>query len=400
MKNSFDVIVAGGGPAGCAAALAAARSGLKTLIIERNSCLGGMGAAGLVPSWCPVHKELYSPLILEIYEASFNALTIEYGDKEEWAPINHENLKVIYEKKLQDAGCQILLCSSLTDAKGGIGDREVAVWTGEGFVKFGARILIDFTGNALLSRLLGARLLESKHKQPSTLCFVLANVDDRLYDEAYLHANNPQSPIYKIIKDDNFPNIKSAHFCSKQIARGVVAFNAGYIENIDVNDGFSVSQGLILGRKMAQEYLSALKKYTKAFDNAVIISTAAALGIRESYRVMGEYVLSLDDYINRRKFQDAIAKNDYFLDVHSKELNELYLKQNQNNNDYFKNYQRGEYYEIPLRCLIPKGFQDLLVAGRIISADEYVQGSIRAMPACLATGEAAGKEAAKRLGKT
>src|SRR5690554_2000126 len=72
MKNSFDVIVAGGGPAGCAAALAAARSGLKTLIIERNSCLGGMGAAGLVPSWCPVHKELYSPLILEIYEASFN----------------------------------------------------------------------------------------------------------------------------------------------------------------------------------------------------------------------------------------------------------------------------------------------------------------------------------------
>ena len=84
------MIVAGGGPAGCAAALAAARSGLKTLIIERNSCLGGMGAAGLVPSWCPVHKELYSSLVLEIYEASFNALTIEYGDKEEWAPINHE----------------------------------------------------------------------------------------------------------------------------------------------------------------------------------------------------------------------------------------------------------------------------------------------------------------------
>ncbi|HHW90350.1 MAG TPA: FAD-dependent oxidoreductase, partial [Clostridiales bacterium] len=189
-------------------------------------------------------------------------------------------------------------------------------------------------------------------------------------------------------------------FCSKQIARGIVAFNAGYIEDIDVNDGFSVSQGLILGRQMAQEYLSALKKYTKAFDNAVIVSTAAALGVRESYRVMGEYILTLDDYIKRRKFPDAIAKNDYFLDVHSKELNERYLKQNLDiDEDYFKNYQKGEYYEIPLRCLIPKGFQDLLAAGRIISADEYVQGSIRTMPACLAIGEAAGVEAAKRLAK-
>jgi hypothetical protein len=400
MSDSFDVIVAGGGPAGCAAALAAARSGLKTLIIEKNSCLGGMGTAGLVPSWCPVHKEFYSPLVLEIFEASFDALTIQYGDKEEWVPINHENLKIIYEQKLREASCQILLCSSVTDVKGGTGDRTVVVWTGERFVEFGARILIDCTGNASLSKLMGAQLLESKQKQPSTLCFVLANVDDQLYDEAYLHANNPQSPIYKIVKDDNFPNIQHAHFCSKQIARGIVAFNAGYIEDIDVNDGFLVSQGLILGRQMAQEYLSALKKYTKSFDNAVIVSTAAALGVRESYRVMGEYILTLDDYIKRRKFPDAIAKNDYFLDVHSKELNECYLKQNQDLDDeYFKNYQKGEYYEIPLRCLIPKGFQDLLAAGRIISADEYVQGSIRTMPACLATGEAAGIEAAKRLAK-
>ncbi len=397
MINNFDVIVVGGGPSGCAAALSASRAGAKVLIIEKNSCLGGMGTSGLVPSWCPVHKELFSPLVLEIFEEGYKSLSITYGDKEEWVPINHESLKLIYERKLLEARCKILFCSNFIDVKGITGKRILRVWTGEKFVEFSAKILIDCTGNASLSKMLGATLIHSKQKQPSTLCFVVGNVNDELYDESALHTNNPQSPIYKIISDNNFPNIRHAHFCSKLIAPGIIAFNAGYIEDIDINDGFSISKGLILGRQMVQEYIVALKKYTKAFNNAVIISTASTLGIRESYRVEGEYILTIDDYNKRNKFYDAVVKNDYFLDIHSKELNENYLRKDNNIENYFKNYKKGEYYEIPLRCLIPKGFEDFLVAGRIISVDEFVQGSIRTMPACLATGEVAGKEAVNRL---
>ena len=124
--------------------------------------------------------------------------------------------------------------------------------------------------------------------------------------------------------------------------------------------------------------------------------TGSLMGIRETRRVIGDYVLTLDDYIARRSFPDEICRNNYFIDVHNKEA-----KSAQKHEDLSKHfgatiphYGPGESHGIPYRCLTPKGLANVLVAGRSISCDQPMQGSVRVMPVCLATGEAAGVAAA------
>ena len=139
---------------------------------------------------------------------------------------------------------------------------------------------------------------------------------------------------------------------------------------------------MIQGRKVALEYLRMLKDYQpQVYGNAVLVKTASLLGIRESRRIEGDYVFTVQDWIDRRSFDDEIGRNAYFIDVHK-------------NGHQPKHYGKGESHGIPYRCLTPKGIKNLLTAGRCISTDEEAIGSLRVMPPALVTGEAAGLAAA------
>jgi glycine/D-amino acid oxidase-like deaminating enzyme len=399
--EQYDVIVAGGGPAGCTAAAAAAREGARTLLVEAAGALGGMGTLGLVPAWCPFsdkQKILYRGLAETVFNATKAGMPHVKPDALDWVAIDPELLKRVYDDLVTSAGAEVLfntqLCAVETRGNGAVD--AVIVSNKAGLSAYRAKVYVDATGDADLAAWAGAKFQkgdETGELQPATHCFMISNVDEYGYRFGPgLHGANPASPIHAIRKSGKYPLIPDTHMCNNLVGPGTVGFNAGHVWNVDNTDPSSVSRGLIHGRKMANAFRDALAEFfPTAFANGYLVSTGALLGIRETRRILGDYVLTADDFISLRSFADEICRNAYYIDIHHKQ-SEVGKK----NADVRHGHrlQPGESHGLPYRCLTPKGLANVLVAGRSISTDRVVQGSTRVMPVCLAMGEAAGMAAA------
>lgn len=391
----YEAVIVGGGPAGCAAAVACARAGKKTLLVEKSCSLGGMGTGGLVPGWCPVHTGMLEGVAREIFDRSLQSLTDMPADQEEWVPIEAEALKRVYDTIVSDSGAAVLFDTVPVHVRkepdGKI--KSIVVCNTAGLTEICADVFVDCTGNADLYRLAGGTPIRSATVQPGSLCFYLGNVDlDAFKREPILHTSNANSPIHAIVADEKYPLLTSAHFCIQIIYKNVAVINAGYLYGIDPDRPLDNAAIMMQGRAMAQSYAEALRAYTQAFRNCTLLATAPLLGVRESVRVTATYTVGIEDYLRRARFDDAIAKNDYFIDVHSENMNKLF-RVHADLNETCRYYAPGEYYEIPYRSLVTD-IPNLLAAGRIVGCDEQVQGSLRTMPAALSTGRAAGTAAA------
>lgn len=405
LDDSWDVIVAGGGPSGCAAAIAAAREGAKTLLIEATGSLGGMATSGLVSSWCPFsdgEKVIYKGLAEKVFNASKKATPYVGASQLDWVPLDPESLKRIYDDMVSDADVSILFHTMLagveTEKDGKV---SAVILAGKaGLSAYRAKVYVDCTGDGDLAAWAGAMYEKgdtSGELQPSTLCFILSNVDTENYRNGpSLYAGNPESPIWEILKSKKYPLIPDEHICQNLIGPGTVGFNAGHIWDVDNTDPKSVSKAMIKGRRIAKSIRDALTEYAPAaFGDAHLTATAPLMGIRESRCIIGDYVLTLGDYRARRSFPDEIARNCYLIDIHlTKAESQSSISLRTGNEAQRERYRTGESHGIPYRCLIPKGIDNVLVAGRCISTDHTVQGSTRVMPVCLVTGEAAGVAAA------
>ncbi len=402
-NDTYEVIVVGGGPAGCAAAIAAARRGAKTLLIEATGSLGGMGTMGLVPAWCPFtdgEKIVYRGIAQEIFFAAKEKIPHVKKEDLDWVPIDPERLKLVYDRYVIDSGAEVLFNTVLSaaDVEGGE-VKAIIVSNKSGLVAYSAKVYIDCTGDADLAAWAGAELLpweEDGGYQPATHCFELSNIDsEQFYQEEDLQSVNPNSPIHEIVASGKY-DIPDTHICYNMVYPGTVGFNAGHLWEVDSTDPATVSAALIKGRHMAAEFQRALAEHQpKTYGASMLSMTAPLMGIRESRRVLCDYILTVEDYRARRTFADEICRNCYYLDVHhSAKEAELV---NQGKIDFQSralHYDVGESHGIPYRCLTPKGLKNILVAGRSISTEREVQGSTRVMPVCLCTGEAAGKAAA------
>ena len=392
VSGTWDVIVVGGGPSGCTAAIAAAREGARTLLIEATGQLGGMGTIGMVPAWCPFsdgEKMIYRGLAEQVFNRAKKGVPHEPKDKLDWVNINAEYLMRVYDNMVAEAGAKVLFFSRLAAVeKSGNGTIDsIIVANKEGLTAFKAKMFIDATGDGDLAAWAGAEFLKGDRNgvlQDSTLCFAIANVDiDEWHRGPNLHSDNKNSPLHKTIDSGRYP-LLAHHFCLNQIGPGVLQFNAGHI-TVDTTNPWAVSDAMVLGRRIAQQYLEALKETCPGtFANSFVVKTAPALGTRDSRRIIGDYVLTGDDWRARRTFDDEIGRNCYYLDIHKKDFVPVY-------------YQKGDSHGIPYRCLTPKGFSNLLTAGRCVSTDDEVFGSLRVMPPCLVTGEAAGMAAAHAI---
>ena len=402
LNDEYEVIVVGGGPAGCSAAIASARKGAKTLLIEASGCLGGLGTNGLVPAWCPFtdkQKIIYKGIAEEIFLEAKKGVPHANPNSFDWIAINPEYLKLVYDTKVCEAGATILFNTSLCAVDmNGDEVNAIIVSNKAGLTAYKAKVYIDCTGDGDLAYMSGAEVLPvdpERGLQPATHCFQISNVDMQAFKAGqWLHGENPNSEIHAIIASGKY-NIPDTHMCNKEIYHGTIGFNAGHIWNVDNTNPESVSKGLLEGRKMAHEIHRALVDYRpETFGDSAVSLTAPFIGTRETRRILGDYVLNSDDYIARRTFEDEICRNSYFLDVHHTEeeaklINEGKLDIESRN----CRYKMGESHGVPYRCLTPKGLKNVLVAGRSISTDRAVNGSIRVMPVCLCMGEAAGKAA-------
>ena len=415
LESSWDVIVAGGGPAGCAAATAAAREGARTLLLEATGMLGGMGTAGLVPWFCGYHdgKKIIARGLAETVRQQLADgmphLRQSLAENELAAPaIDPELLKRIYDDLATDSGVTVrfnsMLCGVEMGADGTVD--ALLVTDKRGLTALRAPVYVDGTGDGDLATWAGASFEKGTPDgamQPATHCFMIANIDeDKLAQGPRIHFYDPDSPVWKAIRSDKYPLIDELHSCSMKLAPRTYGFNAGHVRHVDNTDPDSVSQALIRGRRMAAQYHAAFAEYHHAFAGSVLVATAPLMGVRETRRILGDYQLKGDDYFENRSFPDEICRNAYGIDVHKtltaeerhKLVNSTIAELQERNRRIVRKREPGESFGVPYRCLTPKGLRNVLVAGRSISADRTVNGSLRIMACCLNTGEAAGIAAA------
>lgn len=387
VDDTYDIVVAGGGPAGCAAAIAAASEGSRVLLIEATGNLGGLGTSGMVPAWCPFtdgEKIIYRGLAEKIFLESKKGVPHEPADLYDWATINPEYLIGVYDRMVAQSGADILFFSRVAAVEMASDDKvdAVIVANKDGLTAYRPKILIDATGDGDICAWAGAEYLKGDSDgvlQKSTLCFSVANIDTKAYREGpELHSgHNPDSASARASRTGRFP-LLDTHCCHNLVGPGVVQFNANHIEIKDTTDPRQLSDAMRLGRQVADQHLEMLKEFRPdVFRDAFIVKTAIIPGIRDSRRIVGDYLFTGDDWRARRTFDDEIGRNCYFIDIHKSGVPEVH-------------YGRGESHGIPYRVLTPKGLRNVLVAGRCISTDEEAYGSLRVMPPCLVTGEAAG----------
>lgn len=419
--ESFDVIVMGGGISGTMAAVAAAKSGSKTLIVEQQGYLGGTLTANGVGPMMTFHageKQAIQGFTDELIERLkgigkspghiFDTVGFTYSV----TPFDAEAMKVELESMILENGGQILYHTMLAEVH--TEDQRITgitVCNKSGLSRLSAKVFIDGTGDGDLSVRAGAAFTKGRESdgatQPMTLKMKMINVDIPKV-KAYIHAHPEDFPLYNgdtsII--EKAPRLSTAGFVSLfkkakengeiSIPRedilffetntpGEVIMNTTRILGHDGTDAWSLSRAETEGRKQCRELERFMKKYVPGFENAVVESTGPAIGVRGSRQIIGLYTLTAQDILSQTKFEDTIAHSGYPIDIHSPD----------GEGTKHEKLEWGGMYSIPYRCLITPTIKNVIVIGRCLSATFEAQAAVRTTPTTGAIGHAGGVAAAQ-----
>lgn len=402
--KKYDVVV-GGGFAGFGAAIGSAKAGARTMLIEATGACGGLGVNGLVN---PFMKYDYHGE--NLVQGVFHELVERLQDDSAYAgrAFSYEAVKYHMVELLQKNNVDILLYHQVV----GLEKKErkiskVKVYSFGKFTDIKADLYIDCTGDSILGKLADLTLFcgdeESRKNQAMTQMFVLARINlaktmdyVRKNPDDFFNWVNPQevgiatsiAGFFNLIKKakNNGLNLPSDHFFFIRLPeKDAVVVNTGHILVDNANNPATISEAQITGLKQTRNLTIFAQKYLPGFEDCYLRQTAVQVGIRESAKIKGEYVFSQSDVENFAKFDDAVAKGIYGVNIHENENKE-------NNRNIKLNY--SDYYEIPARFLISSELNNLLMAGRNLSADFGGQSAVRIMPSCCGMGQGAGVIAA------
>lgn len=413
-NKTWDVVVVGGGVSGCMAAFAAAKQGASTLLIERYGFLGGaLTNAGVGPmmTFHAGKRQVVTGLPQEMVDrmSEKNGCIGHIEDTTGYAssvtPFDAEIMKCVLDEMAADYGANVLFHAVISKVnKEGDSITSVNVITRGGEIEINGKIFIDATGDAALSFAAGADIKQGRDIdglcQPMTTNLKIANVDmEALRNEI---RNNPENfnvrdmdvlnrtsrlsmagfyrEFNKAKEEGVISTEREDALLFETVNEGEVIVNTTRIIRLNPVDPWDLSKAECEGRKQAQELVQFFRSRCAGFSNAVLLSTGVQIGVRESRRVMGDYLLVADDLLTSKKFDDTIALGGYPIDIHNPtgaQTSTTHLKP-------------GQFYYIPLRSLIAKGFKNLMVCGRCISATHEAGAAIRVTPIAMATGQAAG----------
>jgi hypothetical protein len=388
--SSYQLIVAGGGVAGTCAAISAARSGIRTILVERESYLGGTGYAGMFQYVCGLYLNgdnfpettlnsgLPNEIALLLQKASPDSAVRKSGQLY-LLPYRSRILKDILTTLSEaEKHLMVLLESSVASVdldRDAI--RSVTVNGPAGEQVLSSTMVIDCTGSGAVAAMAGAG-------------YELSSEDERQMAGFTVRVTGLKGT------DDLLP-IKVPYFCAQGVKQGVLpplmrftTFTKGDDDSegfcklsLDGADGAERDNR---AQKMAKEMLACLRRSLPAFKEARIDGASFKVLDREGRRITGAYTLTEDDVLSARKFHDGIVKNSWPIELWDKAKGTVY-----------RYLPRGDYYEIPFRCITVKGFTNLLTAGRCISVSHAALGSTRVMGTCMALGEQAGLAAAYHI---
>ena len=391
-----DVLVCGGGPAGIAAALGAARNGADTMLLELTATPGGMITSGMMSHWtggtdCPVLEELISRC---------DAM----GD---WGPekhdpairlrINHEKYRSAIQETLLDAGVDIQL-HTLAAAPMMTGELRVGGVITEsksGREAISAGIVVDCSGDGDIAARAGAEFVKGREQDslmpPVTTMFKIAGVDE----ERSIHPGGFESriavPLGEIqeLGHRELPRPAGHVLLYPSPVKGQVVVNMTNMTGIDGTDARDLTRAEIACRQQIPLIIEFLRKYAPGYENCHIIAAAATVGVRETRHFKGLYSLTPEDIVEARVFDDWIATRNFFnFDIHN-------LKGPGLDPDGAQAHFRSKgKYTIPLRCCVPEKIDGLLLAGRCISGTHKAHSNFRVMPICANIGLGVGTAAA------
>jgi hypothetical protein len=416
----YDLVVAGGGPAGTAAAVCAARMGLKVLLAEATGCLGGMGTSGLVASFGPVsdgERMLVGGFMKELLETMWARkafapqVTQDFLHRQlnRWVPFQPEHLKRILDEFAVQSGVELRFFTRVIEADvSGRRVNGVVLSNVEGLRYVPARAFVDATGDAALAALAGAAcktvLRDTETVSPSTLCSLLAGMDwnDPAYGEdgSGLDAvkSRVRSELVPRAIDDGFFTQEDRFFPGmNRVGPQGATLNAGHVFNLNPLSVRSLSDGMVFGRKLAVEYTEFYRRYVPGCAGLELLTTAPLMGVRDSRRIVGEFELTIEDFRGKRQFHDQVAVYNRPTDVHPTDTTKAEYERFMKDFHGKENLGRGDCVGIPYSILVPRGWENLWVAGRCHSSDTKVHGSIRAQSAAYMMGQAAGTAAAQSI---
>lgn len=408
-----DVLVVGGGPAGLGASLGAAAAGAKVILVEQYGFFGGHATVCLVNPFMsfytsegePVkHNNVFPtdhgpgrPVVGGVLKELVNRLIDAGGALPPSAengftlPFDPEKLKRVYEDMVDEAGIDFLFHSFVFDTvmKGRSIDNVIFL-SKSGPLSIKASVAIDCTGDGDIAALSGAPFDIGRREdglvQPATLIFRMAGFNKREFDEYARSHPGQWSGVHgltDLIKEasrrGDLDLAREDILFFGSVREGEITVNSTRVNVLGI-DVWDLSRAEREGRRQMAQIENFLRKYVPGFSRSYSVQSGTSIAIRETRRITGEYIMTEDDVLHARSFEDVIAHGTYPIDIHGPEGKGTVLKK----------VPQGKAYDIPLRCLIPMGVDNLIIAGRCISGSHEAFSSFRIMATSVATGQAAG----------
>lgn len=405
--NKYDVTIVGGGTAGCACAYIAGKLGLKVLLIEKNSFLGGSITSALV---VPAMKTSDNAINTEFFDALYNKLhsiggAITYSDGNKgW--FNPELTKIVLDGMMQEAHVEIRFESEVTKIEENLSSYIVTINSNKTFLcndtllhPIETTYLVDATGDAKICEKLNCKFLEKKY-QPINLRFIMSGVDVENFSNWIMEYDKDRDVTTSCIVDgktylstaytwDSGRNWALRALFKQAIEDGIITeADSNYFQLFSVagtSDSVAFNCPRLLnpqnpyieGRASIFRLSNFCKKYLKGFENSYISNIANSLGVRVSNRIKGKYIYTQEDLKSGKRFDYPVVISNYPIDIHSDKKDASKLE---------KVYQE---YQLPIESLIVK--DRLFVVGRCISTDFEAQGALRIIPSCFSMGEGLAK---------
>ncbi len=414
--DAYDLVVCGGGPSGIPAALAARRAGLKVLLIEQTGQLGGVGTSAGVSHllggksrdnkhWCVggIFKEIVEDLAVRGGAINPSDIRGEQFSPHGWTgqvsnltygvPFDPIAMTAILDEKMLAAGVDLLYFTAMVDVV--VADdriTHVVVFNKGGLQALPTRAVVDATGDGDVAARSGCQFVKGRAEDelmtPATLMFHVDHVDqDVLAAEIYRTNSNRFRELIQDLRDQGVWPFPYDIFISVQLQqKGTLMINTTRIVDVDGTDGRSISRGMMRGRAEVTQLFALMKKYFPGFAQARIKQVAPVLGIRETRRIVGDFVYKVADVAAEANFADTIGFSGYGWDLPDPKRPSYQPMHSRSDAPKLKRLA----IPIPYRVLVPRPIENVICPGRAISVERDVLGPLREQAPCYAMGHAAG----------